>query len=84
MIDATKRYIALFGGMGACMLVMALAVGGLQSVQGVPGPTVGLAASPVSAAIGILLALVVALAIALVVGRVVNAAVGAFVAASRA
>ena len=79
MIDATKRYIALFGGMGACMLVMALAVGGLQSLQGVPGPTVGLAASPVSAAIGILLSLVVALAIALAVGRVVNAAVGAFV-----
>ena len=79
MIDATKRYIALFGGMGACMVVMALAVGGLQSLQGVPGPTVGLAASPMSAAIGILLSLVVALAIALAVGRVVNAAVGAFV-----
>lgn len=79
MIDATKRYVALFGGMGACMVVMALAVGGLQSAQGVPGPTVGLAVSPLAASTGILLSLVVSMGVALVVGRVVNAAVGAFV-----
>jgi hypothetical protein len=79
MIDVTKRYIALIGGIAACMLLMMGAAGGLISLQGLPGPTVGLAITPVSAAIGILIALALAFGVSLIVGRVVNAAVAAFV-----
>ncbi|RPG14369.1 MAG: hypothetical protein CBB69_011935 [Phycisphaera sp. TMED9] len=79
MIDVTKRYIALIGGIAACMLLMMAAASGLISLQGLPGPTVGLSISPISATIGILIALVLAFGVALIVGRVVNAAVAAFV-----
>ena len=79
MIDVTKRYIALIGGIAACMLLMMGAAGGLVSLQGLPGPTIGLSISPFSAAIGVMVALVLAFGVSLIVGRVVNAAVAAFV-----
>jgi hypothetical protein len=79
MIDVTKRYIALIGGIAACMLLMMGAAGGLVSLQGLPGPTIGLSISPISAAIGVLIALALAFGVSLIVGRVVNTAVAAFV-----
>lgn len=78
-IEGTGRYIALFGGMLAVMLIMSLAVGPLQSLRGVAGPTIALATHPVLAGLIVLGTFAVSFFIALLVGKAINAVVGLFV-----
>lgn len=60
-------------------LLTSLAAGPMASASGVPGPTVSLSETPVSAALVLLGVLVPTLLIAIVVGRTFTAAVGLFV-----
>jgi hypothetical protein len=78
-VEGTTRYATLFGGMIAAGLVMSLAVGPMQGLRGVAGPTIALAATPVLAALVLLGTLVVSLGIAVLVGKAINAVVGLFV-----
>lgn len=58
---------------------MSLAVGPMQSVRGVPGPTLALAANPVVAGLILLGTLLATVFIAIIVGKMINAVVGLFV-----
>ena len=78
-IDGVVRYVCLVGGMIGTMLLMSLAVGPLQSLRGVGGPTIAEATDPLVAVVWVSGTLVGSLLIASLVGRAINSAVGLFV-----
>lgn len=79
IIAASQRYTALIVGIILAGLVMSFSLGSMESLRGVPGPTIAQAIAPVTATLVLLGCLFVAFLIAVVVGRIVNPAVGTFV-----
>ena len=73
------RYTVVTIGMLATSLVMLLAVGPMQSLRGVPGPTVEMAINPMMAGLVLLVLMLASLLVACLVGRLINALVGLFV-----